>query len=77
MQKFWSEEFLPNWFDKIINKNNDLKNIFSINKMSNVFANLWKNEKSTSDPKQKNAKERLDNLHKRIVKFLTNFYLRV
>lgn len=73
MQKLWSKEFLPNWFDKIINKNNDLKNIFSINKISNVFADLWKNEKSPSDLKRKNVKEKFDLLHERFFKLLANF----
>ena len=73
IEKLWNEEFLPNWFNEIISKNDNLDQIFTPNKVKKAMKDFWEKELKDLQLKQKNIKKKYDDRHNLFAKDLCEF----
>ena len=76
IEKLWNEEFLPNWFNEIISKNDNLDQIFTPNKVKKAMKDFWENELNDWQLKQKDIKKKCDDRHNWFAKDLCEFLTR-
>lgn len=76
VEKLWNAEFLPNWFNDVINKNDSLQQIFTPSKIKNVFTTFWNNELQKRQLKQRKIKEKYDKYHKQFTQGLCDFLIK-